>query len=821
MTNREFLLAKFNNLPFLINATLAESPLIFPEIKGRIQATPWLGPAPLEVALHDDQPRPSGRGRAISDLSHAINEAASKPEFAKTSLEQWDRIMQFSGSKVRRSAREKRYKIMPSEIQRWEKPGRGEEGIPINVSQGCANDWFINTLLNRIKIGSIYKHNQAILGAQGCGKSTLIKYLISKNAEECRKKHIVFSRFEFVKYWKEWRNIGQSQDESLRAYMTFIHLRDLFLNHFFEFKDGNTFSLKFRFSISSKELEGELARLADEASQQSGSPRNMEDNREFLLFTKILRECLSKAKVSNHELMRYIRTLPVAQRLSMIGALWDQHCVVTIFDGMDSLQIEDAFQETEEWKAVKHIIRNRLSLSTPTHLRDEGRSLSNDSIVVLRQSTASILAMESSHQDAPLGLVYFYKVDPLDPMSAMVSIIMRALEGLKTSDLIESSMLEPLTFDLMKIVQRTMLAIGRNGGGKASLKEIYNIFDGNLRDLFRFVASTISWTCQEMLRSKFLETDEIFGSVEGLITTLASERGRDFLVYKSYRVIEQLLIKDGSLFENAAIVTKTTKSPLLKGIDAGGRVRSNPTYFGFVDNIFSYLFPNESRDVDRHNFLEKIRTVQLLGDKACTDGALVEQIRQNFGYAIDDEMLLFKLLLKTGFISAEVVLNSSEHEIHLQSTSKAKLCIKSLIGNLAYLEHVFHQTLFPSVLVSHISDLKRESGTIEWVASSIRNAFIFLTYFRHIEQNNANGVSVPSRYRLFESVKIRVMASLDRITKAAEKSQESSRRESYPDRDARARQDATAICKRALDEVDHTLKAWQREGLIVAAPKKN
>src|SRR6185436_6165741 len=139
--------------------------------------------------------------------------------------------------------------------------------------------------------------------------------------------------------------------------------------------------------------------------------------------------CVADAEKGNHELMAYLKNIPHDQRMAMIGALWDEKCVVTIFDGMDSLKIEDAFQETDQWQAIKEIIRNRSSLSTPTRIRQRGVALENDSIIVIRKSTAALLEYRSKDFDQ-LGLQFYYHVAPINSRAAMVSVIRRALEDL-------------------------------------------------------------------------------------------------------------------------------------------------------------------------------------------------------------------------------------------------------------------------------------------------------------------------------------------------------------------------------------------------------
>ena len=802
MNDRKLLLQKFQDFPALNNRRLAASSFQFPKrTDPRSASHRGRSEADTTTALRPGMSRSSG---AISDLREALNQASAKTKFGETSLDQWQNIMQFAGSTIRRRAEEQRFEIIENGAPHW------HDRDSVNLNANSASDWFNRVLLARIQEGAPYRHCHAILGDQGCGKSTLIKYLMSKNAEQIRKRKIVFSRFEFLKFWSEWRDQGQDIHERLSAYMSFIHLRDLVLDNFFVFVDGNKYVLKFEYKLAKRRGE-EIERIAKDIRVHRNMFGIAQDDEQIFL---TVANCVAEAERGNHELMTYLKALPHDQRMAMIGALWDEKCVVTIFDGMDSLRIEDAFQETEQWQAVKEIISTRSALSTPTRIRQQGVALENDSIIVIRKSTAALLEYSSTNFDQ-LGLQYYYNVASINSRAAMVSVIRRSLEDL--SIYAESpEIVERDTFRLMKVVQRTMLAIGRSEGGSALAEDIYNLFDGNLRDLFAFVAATIDWSCTQMLRSGFLESKNYFGSVPTLIEALSSSRGNDFLASKSYRVIEQILLGEGGSFENAAAVV-TTKDTLLQSGKGGDHIRSNPDHYGQIDNIFNYLNVGVSSVVDQHTLLEKVRLAQLLWNKALPQHQISEEMRKLFGYSPWNERMLLVLMLKTGFLSVDITRSALEFSANLRATSKAKLCINSLIGNLAYIENVFHRTLFPAILIDHISDNVRDVNSIEWAIVSIRNAYVFLTYFRHIERNAANGVSVPQSLCLFDRVRRRLVASLDRMTKALERPDDEARDAGLSERAIRARIDASEICTGALREIERTDRAWAKAGAAAGA----
>lgn len=803
MSDRERLFEKFDELPKLSNDVLASSPFRFPK---RVDPNADLsrGSSPLNVT-GGLQPLASRAEGSVSRLRDTIGDAANKTKFGETSIAQWEAIMQFAGSKTRRKTKEERFEIVSSEHTHW------EENEPINLSAESAKDWFKRCLLERLKEGNSHRHSHAVLGDQGCGKSTLIKYLVSTNAPEIREQEIVFCRFEFLKFWDNWRQHGQDVMDCLSSYMSFIHLRDLLLDHFFNFQDGNSFVYTFPYELEVKRQE-EIERLTRAVIRDKPTFEGLDE----AVVRMNIEDCVAAAAISNADLMEKIRKISHDRRLALISALWDEKCLVTVFDGLDSLKIEDAFQQTEQWQAIQKIIRRRAWLSMPTNLADQGVSKQNDSIIVIRKSTAAFLELQSGGFE-DMGLRHYYHVAPIDSRAAMVSVIRRAIEDLSDYSGVSAADCERDTFRLMKVVQRSMVAFGRLGGGSTAIDAIYNLFDGNLRDLFEFIANTIDWSCSEMIKHDYLDYRHYFSDVPTLIQALSSNIGYEFLMWKSYRVVEQLLLGKGKSFENAARVLRADGS-LLQTSGVTNQVRANPDHYGQIDNIFNYLSLNKEAEIDRHPLLEKVRIAQMMWDEPVNQTDVGQKMRTMFGTEPWDEKLVLMLMLKTGFLSAEISRGAEAYAPYFRTTPKAKLCVTSLIGNLAYLENVFHQTLFPQVLVEHVSDRVRdENDPLEWAIASVRNAFIFLTYFKHIEQNPADGVVVPEHLQLFSGVHKRVRESLERMTKALVRTTYDSSDRKDAIRQERSRAEAKLICKGALAQIDETMRLWTEAGAISGA----
>jgi hypothetical protein len=168
-------------------------------------------------------------------------------------------------------------------------------------------------------------------------------------------------------FWNEWRPGSTSIDEALSRYISFIHARDLILDHFFDFVDGCRFELKLKFRTEQR-ISNELSDLQEKLEQLAAALGTKPSSVTALL----VRQTFHKARAGNTPLMKWLRGLSTNERVLIIGVLWESKTLVTIFDGLDALRIEDAFQDSEEWRAVVHIVQNRSALSSPDALREIG-----------------------------------------------------------------------------------------------------------------------------------------------------------------------------------------------------------------------------------------------------------------------------------------------------------------------------------------------------------------------------------------------------------------------------------------------------------------
>ncbi|MEO3416151.1 hypothetical protein AAFO92_15980 [Roseovarius sp. CAU 1744] len=752
----------------------------------------------LDESLKTGPDAEEGLHFPIPRLLHAVKKASEKPEFGKTRIERWHDTLIFSENRIERNSSEERFEWVSTTTTRY------SEGVPINASRDAANHWFRNTLVPGLLDEHTQPHSRAVVGAPGCGKSTLFKYLLSENSRMINKSGIVFSRFEFMKFWRRWCEQRDSIERALEDYMSFIHARDLFLSHFFWLVDGCQFRLRMEFQ-SKALLETEVDRLEHEVLKHAPMLGVAKES----IYKMLVQETFARAHLGNSELIAWLSQRTTKERKLLITALWkENNCLVTIFDGLDSLRTEDAFRESKEWKAVNHIIENRHNLSAPTELLDLGRQVRTNSVLVMRNNTADTIEAGYAGRGQTLGIQKYFHLDNIDGLTSMVSVVTRASSMISDVAVLSEAKRDKFVFDVMRVLQRTFLAIWRGHGPSVSSNLIYEFFDGNLRELFRFVARLVLWTVQEMLARQYLESHEYYNaSTPRLVRALASSRGNDFLSRKSYRIVELLLFRKGDWFENQAIYF-TTQDPMMQELGVGDRLVGNTRFSGEIDNIFNYTKRDHAPDLDHHCMLEKIRIVQLCSKEPLSYFDLEAALLHEFGYVVSDLRFMIRFLQKTDFLTSRVHRNSSGVEFRYSATARGKLCVNSLISNLSYVEHVFHRTLIPEILVNLVDDIPREENTRQWAAFSARNAFILLAYFKALEANPANDVPAAEKYRLYTKLQTNLHKSLERMTRPGAPPQ------GALEQSEQIQSDAVWICETAVKEIEAVLQDWRAKGLI-------
>ena len=730
--------------------------------------------------------------KPIEAFSAAVEKASVKMEFGKTTLEEWHTNLIFAGDRVSDTNTHER---MPGQAKGW------PDGSAVNLSKDCANDWFNNTFCARVITGSPHKHSHALLGTRGCGKSTLLKYLIYENFSENCQKNLIFSRFELYKFQTgSWSNLGRESNAALANYISFIHARDTVMATVCEIAPQGGFRAKWPYSDKTG-FEKNVAKLW---RKLKGKAKQLHLPQDALTFEDF-EEVIHAATVGNKELMDTLRGLSFEFREVIVATLAASKTIVTIFDGLDSLRLEDAFEETQQWKLVKRIIRNRSVHASHPFLIKSGIALNTDSIVVMRKNTAAFLEIGDELTDDQ-QFQSVYHVASLDGLASILAIAQRSGRLLPEANSWSEDEWKAYNSQFITIVQRTVLAIFREHGAQTPSQVVYELFDGDLRELFRFVRIVIDWTVPQMLRQKLFDTEDYWTSVRKLTAAMASERGQTLLSRRSYRIVELLLFPDGWWFENSMVEKKT------KGLVHGkkkARTIENPerSEDSVVDNILNYLSSGNLKSPDEHSLLEKIRVLQLTKDVAVEEEELVRQLRERFGYEVPDFSKLIKFMMKTDLIVADYHPGRNEDLLYLKATPRGRLCIDSLLSNLAYLEHVFHRTLLPEILHKTVTDVPRSNDLFRWITQSIRNAYILLCYIKYVEDNPANGVAVANELKITPEIQTRVLESFRRMT------QRMVLPPSHDDEDPTGDLDMEAVCETAWSLIHDTIAQWKVDGI--------
>lgn len=697
--------------------------------------------------------KPRGAPERLSDAARAVTK---KLLFGKASLREWEAFLVYAGDTVKRASKSQRYLFSKSTKTEW------DPTLSINESAKVADDWFLNHFLQRVRASADLKHSSAVVGNPGSGKSTLLKYLIVKHAEECRKRKIVFSRFEFLKFWNSWSNQGELR-AALHHYMSYINLRDLLICHFLEYVDGRA---KPRFEYTGKldkvrsntlakknDICGQAKALADAI----GTP--LPDT--TLLLVENLIDC---ALIGHDELTNAIGVLPHKVRVVLIGVLSADYRLVTVFDGLDSVRIEDAFERTPQFEAVKKVIKTRRLITQFPELGTAGISMDSDSLTVMRNNTAAFLSYEMDAAGSDAQFAEYFPLVPVDPTAALVAAARRSATHVK--ELKDPRGVDGYVFDLVTILKRTMIAIARGHIGKPPAHLVYGLFDGNLRELFQFLEVVLEWQTREMIKGDYLDSvDYTTNNVPRLVGALASDRGNQLLRKKAYRMVELLLFREGDAFENVVEVIWSDDPLLGHGQKITALVENN-RHTGQVDNVFNYLPSLEQGNLDQHGLLEKIRIMQLCEHSSLRPNDIRTQLNEVFGYSIplSDISMSLNFMLKTNLLSATIEKEAGHVSSRLRTTNRGLLCLKALIFNLSYIEHIFHKTLLPESLVKTVRDMPRNSDLAGWVTGSIRNAYIFLAYVSFVEDHRASGRAVPLKYRISDQMRRGIAAAVDRIT---------------------------------------------------------
>jgi hypothetical protein len=736
----------------------------------------------------------------ITVLLDAIEKASGKLEYGRTPLREWNRRLVFAGDEAILHTSHP-WDIRRNNGQRW------TAGHPINESSGSTDDWFRGELVAGIQAGR-FSQGLVVHGAAGSGKSTLLKYLILKNYAWLRDQRVVFSRFELMKFWNKISHDPEGQfTAQAKKYMAVILARDLLLHRFTTWsEDQGCFnvdmspagsyppvpvrngSTKTRFNA---ELDLFLGECRDECSYYGIHAIEQVIGR--------IREVVSGLGDPSKKLTDNLGRLKLSALHIMIFVLAREKKIVVVYDGLDAVRPEDVLSETKDgtalWECAQKVMQQRDVLGSFSDVIPEAPELVRQSILVTRNNTLQgLVYLNATWADSVAALPKF-QIASVAMLPAAISTARTVISYIPEFHERSQADRNRLATLLLRPYERSMAQILQDLQDDESGDRMEDLFDGNLRKLFRLLSLSLRWTSREMLQGGFLDPAEYQTSAELLLQTLASDRGVDFLRHKSYRTVETLLVGRAAWFENAVIYREYQIPP---GNETRVKIETNDAHHGVIDNILNYAPAAPAKTMDEHMQIEKVRYLQILKTPMTLDD-LRSVLSGQFGYSAGDRSTVWTkvlFLMKTGFLTVDVA-ERDGGQFMIATSNRGRLALK-LLGNLSYIENIFHQTRFPEPLVAHINDQVRSTSTLNWSAQSIRNAFVFLCYFKCLESNPMSGQGVPSRYRLFDEIYSGLIRSIEAMTKPGR------------DDDDKLRHNRADITKLAIEEIDRTRVAWQK-----------
>ncbi len=714
-----------------------------------------------------------------------------------TSDSDWRRYMRFPSERLV-SLRENKFQYV------IESSGKSEA---INADAQTANNWFRNILIPLLQTGD--QPQVYVVGGPGSGKSTLLKFLINTNNTFLRDERIIFTRFEYLKFDKSWYTNNTTLKDALAEYLSFIMLRDaLYFYGYSKTNHGGYIKLP-----SGRLDDARLLALLDRAKNDLKVA-----GVSYLNWFAEIRDLMLNDSINIDRL----RNLPHVVRIILLTHLDENNTSINkplrsifclVMDGLDCIAIEDFELDSRKYSVLRHVMGTRQTLTNFSHPTLPNRFVRAVPVFVMRENTYELFNQDRAVE---FGRCIVFRVDPIDAEVSIHNALKRATDlwalGNSISD---DKKIETATL-MVRVVVMILRLLNSTIRAGAVRKGAYDIIGPNIRTLFEIIHKIVILFIDSGIENGVLKLHEIRSPYE-IIQILSSRDGRALIRQKKYRLIELLLFSYVPWFENAICYCSNDDGDDDDiGNDRRRSLEDNPDYTGVIDNIFNYTTERHENDPDRHCLLEKIRIVQSIiatqndlshpiGSEVTnlseviypSEDEILETMSRRTGYRPRNPKRSLHVLMRTEIISAHV---SGNGRRGYEVTPLGRALVGGLCRDMSYIEHVFHETLLPRSMVEDICDDRRQVDVDKWTVSSIRNLFIWLTYLRFVEQNDAGGVRVWSAFRLWDDTYARVMKSIGRILKP------------NIDHDKKLNQDA--MIRSAYDEIELLLTRWRRKGLI-------
>ncbi|MBN8941283.1 MAG: hypothetical protein J0H01_17385 [Rhizobiales bacterium] len=700
----------------------------------------------------------------------------------------------------------------------------GKHALP-NESPEFASDWFRHDVIDEIHHADDGTC-RFLLGNPGTGKSTFFKYVVNRERHYALERGVVFSRFESSKFFRYVDTMYSALDldapfdglaYARRMIVSFDHyyrsicLRDILFNYFCVINGAGRIMPARDGLAAPKSVYDTVER----ALAGSGFEAQIQDVFELVTdliatqqfqFHKIFK---LEPEITNRLLTAFVRRVErrTGQAIKM--------CV--IYDGFDLLGPEDAQVAPSKLNTLKFILHTyglwnpnsgheqafddvrlpRIALEVP---------FQHHAFILLRQNTFDYLVAvkdrETIRRDArPIYLA------PLSPDVILFKAFLRALkvapdEAAEGQDAVEKA---NAIFNILTILLgRFRELVGEvydpeEPGVRRRLLPILAIFDGNLRDCLDLVRRMLALLREEGEMADLLPRRP---SIDDMIAFASASESINIARRRAYRAVELILFLGTPYFHNAMVHRDAPSVPSQDAGWRGGDIRRNHAFTGLVDNIFNYHCVNRTRGNEFHHLLINIRILQLLEpvDVVLSEAGIREAVAA-MGYdtthrnLIDDALVILRY---TGAISIDPFSGNI-----FRGTARGRVLVRNFILSPNYLEHVFHKTLFPRVLLANDHDWTRRDNHEAWSVASIRNYFIFLSYIRFVEESAVphDGGSITAERLITARMTKAVIDAVDRILEANR-------------RDGRHSDPAQTIAARAATEIDAVMQRWRDNGVL-------
>lgn len=755
---------------------------------------------PVELQEPDRTERFSSLKEVRKLLAHGV----SKLEYGKTSREEWERHFRFADEEIRRTGHgrlEVRLRPVPKPPERPAVNDDEDDVGPadpnyVNTTRERAQQWFMEDLLPGLEPGAAVH----LLGEPGAGKSTLLKYLININGPALAAEGVVFSRFEFLKFAKRWADEDKRIERALEEYISFILLRDIIRTQAYVHLEDCSLS---RITIGPF-APAQLRNTIESAIGRSGTLDPASD-RLIDSVEQVIRASCDKTKLR----VRLLRQVPHQVRALLVSHFADRLRLVLVMDGLDCVSLEDVTLNGRRSKMMGLINKRSAKLTTFTILEGSGSfdvEVPCATIFVMRENTFYFYRHENL--DIRRGLANRFYVKEIDTQLAMYNAIVRAVDLWATENGADEAERDRQKLMLWKVTRIAMRAISRSLRLRSSDGTLVDLFGGNIRTAFAFLERLLHWFLEDAVRFELLRANRDVPLRE-VVALMAGDEGYHLIRRRRYRIMEVLLFGRERWFENAVILnTGQRRFGELPGPEAGPSLKDNGKFSGFVDNIFNYHVARHAGFPNDHRLLEKLRILQLLDGLYLTETEAQERLEDRLGFeshSIEDTLTV---LARAQMIEVHV---GRDNQPRFTTSKRGRIIALHLFKSMSYLEHTFHRTRFPRQLIGSVHDFVRSRGVERWAYLSIRNAFIYLTYIKYLENHPECRKRTPGDMRITSDLQESLIETLDRILASNKASWRPGRA-----RDERSEARWRLLAIRAERLIENLVSDWTRQGLIAA-----